>query len=131
MPKRTDNCRPKPIRDERNRLVVYAEKKRHVFGKYDDPAAWEKYNAFCEERRNSGRETASLLSVTPVNGLPPKRVSNALVNTPSSSPLIADLVAEFLDYAAEKKDKSDFSKFPCVLLSLTRCLIFAILSLVV
>ena len=120
MPKRTENCRPKPIRDKRNRLVVYAEKRRVVFGKYDDPVAWEKYNAFCEERQNRGKEAAPLLSVTPVSELPPKKVSNAPVGTTGKLPLIADLVAEFLDYAEEKKDKSDFSKFKTVCNALLR-----------
>ena len=108
MPKRPKNCRPRPIEDkERNRLICYADNKRHAFGKWDDPVAWEKYNAFCEERKEVNNETPVVVpsSQSTSGEHPPDKVSNAPLGSSSKSPLVADLVAEFLDYAELKKDK--------------------------
>jgi len=112
MPKRSENSLPTP-KKARNSLVAYVDGKRIVFGNYDDPVAWQKFNCFCEERQ-SGRSKSpppATPSVSPSGEHPPSRILGTPHGTPGNSPLVADLVAEFLDYAAEKKDRSDFCKY--------------------
>ena len=106
MPKRTENCRPKPIKDNRNRLIVYVDKKRTVFGKYNDPAAWEEYNAFCESRQNRGSEASK-----PVSVAPPNKALDVPHCSPGNFPSVAVLVAEFLDYAVNAKNPGDYRTY--------------------
>jgi|GEM_PF-944288 len=111
MPKRPAKHRPTPCKLNGRLLAIYVDGGRKIFGNYNDPAAWDKYNAFCNERQNGGSETLPSVSPSSSEICLPSRVSNAPHGSPGSFPLIADLVAEFMDYAAEKKDKSDFCKF--------------------
>ena len=103
MPKRPENALPKP-RKLRNSLVVYADKKRIVFGNYDDTATWKKFSDFCQKRQNGENETPSTSASSPTSGgYPPNGTSGKPV-------LIADLVTQFLESAKKNKSKSDFSK---------------------
>ena len=112
MPKRTANILPIP-KKARNSLVAYVDGKRIVFGNYGAPVAWQNFAEFCEKRRNEGNK--ALPSVPP--SIPSSEIhpSNVLMNSPhvtqGNPPLVADLVAAFLDYAAEAKDRSDYSSY--------------------
>ena len=112
MPKRPENALPKPQRF-RNSLVVYVDKKRVVFGNYNDPTAWKKFTDFCEQRQNVASE--SLASTSPPTG---ELLSPGSFGIPRSMPpnggnsaLIADLVTQFLEFAQGTKNPSDFSNY--------------------
>jgi len=112
MPKRSENALPKP-RKLRNSLVAYVDRKRIVFGDYDDTATWKKFSDFCEERKKGVSETPAP-EVPPAGGQPPEGSFNAPNGIPpnnGNTALIADLVTQFLEAAQKTKNPSDFSNY--------------------
>ena len=112
MPKRPENALPKP-RKLRNSLVIYTDRKRIVFGNYDDTATWKKFSDFCEKWQNGESETPSTSTSSPHSGwYPPNagefKPSNGTVSNPA---LIADLVTQFLESAQKTKSPGDFRNY--------------------
>ena len=112
MPKRLENALPKP-RKLRNSLVVYADKKRIVFGNYDDTATWKKFSDFCQKRQNGENETPGTSASSPPSDWYPSNAgefkpSNGTVSNPA---LIADLVTQFLEAAQKTKSPGDFRNY--------------------
>ena len=108
MPKRKENRPPKPLK-VRNSLAVYVDKKRIIFGNYDDPASWKKYADFCEKRKNGENET-STVPAPPIHsaGFPPNAIVSGVPGTPA---LVGELVTQFLEFAKETKNPSDYSNY--------------------
>ena len=107
MPKREKKSRPKPHK-VRNSLAVYVDKQRIVFGNYDDPVAWQKYADFCEKRQN-GETGVPVKSVPPASGGNPPNTT--ALNPADNSALVGELVTQFLEFAKETKNPSDFSNY--------------------
>ena len=113
MPKRPENSLPTPRKVNGSLLAVYVDRKRIVFGNYNDPAAWKKFSDFCEQRKK-GESEPPAPEVPSVGGLPPKR----RFCTPDGNPpnggntaLIAELVTQFLDFAQKTKQSGDFCNY--------------------
>ena len=107
MPKRKEKSRPKPHK-VRYSLAVYVDKQRIVFGNYDDPAAWQKYSDFCEQRQNGGNETSAASVPSNLGGCSP---GVTVPNTTGNPALIADLVTQFLEAAQKAKNPSDYGNY--------------------
>jgi len=108
MPKREKKSRPKPHK-VRNSLAVYVDKQRIVFGNYDDPVAWQKYADFCEKRQNGGNGTSTASAPLPTsNEHPPNAIVSAVPGAPA---LVGELVTQFLEFAKEAKNPSDYSNY--------------------
>ena len=108
MSKRNENRPPKPLKS-RNSLVVYVDKRRIFFGNYDDPASWKKYAEFCEKWKN-GESGTSIGSAQPIHsaGHPPNVAVPAVPGAPA---LVGELVTQFLEFAKEAKNPSDYSNY--------------------
>ena len=102
---------PEPRKVNGRLLAVYVDKKRITFGGYNDPAAWQKYSEFCKEWQN-GEHPNKIAQPLSSDGHPPESTFiNILPGTPGNSTLVADLVTQFLKFAQETKNPSDFSNY--------------------
>ena len=113
MPKRPENNLPKPRKVNGSLLAIYVDKKRIVFGNYNDLAAWKKYSEFCEKRQNGESEAPAPVAPLAGGHSPTGSFSPSDSSPPggSNAALVADLVTQFLEAAQTTKNPSDFGNY--------------------